>query len=258
MALWYQTGMSVWGKIIGGAAGLALGGPIGALLGVAAGAAVDAGVSARAADSDATKQVTFTIGVIALAAKMAKADGRVTREEVDAFKQVFRVPPEEMGNVGRVFDMARQATAGFDAYAKQIASLMRDNRPVLTDLLEALFFIAKSDGEVHPNELNYIRAVAKIFGFSKAEIDQFVFRHVGADPECPYGVLGVEPGIDDKALKVHYRKLVRETHPDRLIAEGVPSDFIAVATRRAAEINAAYDKIKTERGRAANSAEAKG
>ncbi|MFC4347989.1 TerB family tellurite resistance protein [Kordiimonas lipolytica] len=241
--------MSIWGKIIGGAAGLALGGPIGALLGVAAGAAVDAGVSRGSAGPDATKQITFTIGVIALAAKMAKADGRVTREEVDAFKQVFRVPPEEMANVGKVFDMARRSTAGFDAYAKQIASLMYDNRPVLADLLEALFFIAKSDGEVHPNELNYIRAVAKIFGYRQAEIDALVHRHVGADPECPYGVLGVDPSIDDAALKAQYRKLVRDNHPDRLIAAGVPNDFIAVATRRAAEINAAYDKIKAMRGK---------
>lgn len=245
--LCYENSMSVWGKIIGGAAGLALGGPIGALVGLAAGAAVDAGVRAAGSDPEATRQVTFTIGVIALAAKMAKADGQVTREEVDAFKQVFRVPPEEMRNVGRVFDMARQATAGFDAYARQIAGLMRDNKPVLSDLLEALFFIAEADGEVHPNELNYIRAVARIFGFSQSEIDALVYRHVGADPDCPYGVLGVDPSIDDASLKAHYRKLVRENHPDRLIAEGVPNDFIAVATRRAAEINAAYDKILAKR-----------
>ncbi len=241
--------MSIWGKIIGGTAGLAIGGPLGALLGLAAGAALDAGVEAGNRTSDATRRVTFTIGVIALAAKMAKADGQVTREEVDAFKQVFRVPPEEMRNVGRVFDMARQHTAGFDAYAKQIADLMRGNKTVLDDLLEALFFIAKADGEVHPNELDYIRAVAQIFGYTKEDIASLVHRHIGADPECPYGVLGVDPKIGDQELKSHYRKLVRETHPDRLIAEGVPNDFIAVATRRAAEINAAYDKIVAERKR---------
>ncbi|WP_417452124.1 TerB family tellurite resistance protein [Kordiimonas sp.] len=241
--------MSIWGKIIGGTAGLAIGGPIGALIGLAAGAAVDAGVEANQRPSDATRHVTFTIGVIALAAKMAKADGRVTREEVEAFKQVFRVPPEEMHNVGRVFDMARQHTAGFDAYARQIADLIGSNRAVLNDLLEALFFIAQADGEVHPNELNYIRAVAQIFGYSKDEIAELVHRHVGADPSCPYGVLGVKPSVSDAELKSHYRKLVRETHPDRLIAEGVPNDFIAVATRRVAEINVAYDQIMSERGK---------
>jgi len=242
--------MSIWGKIIGGAAGMALGGPIGALIGLSVGHAVDAGVQTATADPEKTRHITFTIGVIALSAKMAKADGRVTREEVAAFKQVFHVPPSEMKNVGRVFDMARQHTAGFDAYAKQIAELMRDNRGMLADLLEALFFIAKSDGHVHPNELNFIRAVAKIFGYSKQQIEQLVYRQVGADPDCPYGVLGVEPVIGDAELRKHYRNLVRENHPDRLIAEGVPNDLIAVATRRAAEINAAYDKIVADRTKA--------
>lgn len=246
--LWYQLGMSIWGKIIGGTAGLALGGPIGALIGITVGAAVDAGIEQTTDNSDETRQVTFTIGVIALAAKMAKADGQVTREEVDAFKQVFRVPPNEMVNVGRVFDMARKHTAGFDAYAHQIAGLMRGNRAVLSDLLEALFFIAKADGHIHPNELNYIRVVAKIFGYNLEEIEGLVARHTGDEPDSPYSVLGVSPGIEITDLKKKYRELVRETHPDRLIAEGVPSDLIAVATRRSAEINAAYDAILKSRG----------
>lgn len=239
--------MSIWGKIIGGTAGFALGGPIGALAGLAVGAAVDAGVNASQAPSEATKHITFTIGVIALSAKMAKADGRVTREEVDAFKQVFKVPQHEMANVGRVFDMARQHTAGFDAYAQQIADLMHDNRRALSDVLDALFFIAQSDGHVHPNELNFIRAVAKIFGYSKQEIDELVYRYHGADPDCPYAVLGIKPTATDMEIKKHYRQLVRDNHPDKLIAAGVPSDLIAVATRRAAEINAAYDKIVRQR-----------
>jgi len=235
--------MSIWGKIIGGTAGFALGGPLGALLGLSVGHAVDAGVQTITQDPEKTKQITFTIGVIALSAKMAKADGRVTREEVDAFKQVFHVPPSEMKNVGRIYNMARQHTAGFDAYARQIADLMKDNPRVLSDLLEALFFIAKSDGHVHPNELNFIKAVAKIFGLSPKDIEALVHRHVGADPDCPYAVLGVEPDIGDEELRKQYRALVRENHPDRMIAEGVPADLIAVATRRAAEINAAFDKV---------------
>lgn len=240
--------MSIWGKIIGGTAGFALGGPIGALVGVSVGAAVDAGIESVGGETDETRQVSFTIGVIALSAKMAKADGQVTREEVDAFKQVFKVPPQEMANVGRVFDMARKHTAGFDAYAKQIADIMRGNRTVLADVLDALFFIAKADGHVHPNELNYIRVVAQIFGYRPEEVEALVNRHVGANPESPYTVLGVEPTIDSASLRKRYRQMVRENHPDRLIAEGVPSDLIAVATRRAAEINSAYDEIMKQRG----------
>ncbi|UTW56389.1 molecular chaperone DjiA [Kordiimonas sp. SCSIO 12610] len=242
--------MSVWGKIIGTTAGIALGGPLGALLGLTLGAAVDAGIEKTVEDdSTGTRNITFTIGVIALAAKMAKADGRVTRDEVDAFKAIFRVPAEEMKNVGRVFDMARQHTAGFEAYARQVEKTMRGNKGVLTDLLDSLFYIAKADGHVHPKELEYIEVVAGIFGLTGIEIRSLLDRHVGPDPDSPYTILGVSADISDEDLKKRYRQLVRETHPDRMIAEGVPSDFIAVATRRAAEINTAYDKIMAERSK---------
>jgi len=240
--------MSIWGRVIGGAAGLAVGGPIGALVGLALGAAVDKGVEAVRPSDEATRHITFTIGVIALSAKMAKADGIVTREEVDAFKRVFRVPAHEMKNVGRVFDLARQSTAGFEAYAKQIADLLHDKRSVLSDLLEGLFFIALADGEMHPNEMEFLRAVAKIFGFSVAEFEKISSRHVGPDANSPYVILGVDPDIDDEALKKHYRRLVMDNHPDTMMASGVPSDLIAVATERVAQINVAYDTIMEDRG----------
>lgn len=240
--------MSIWGKIIGGAAGMALGGPLGALIGVGVGAAVDAGVDRAMPSAEATRHITFTIGVIALAAKMAKADGMVTREEVDAFKQVFKVPPSEMKNVGRIFDLARQSTAGFESYAKQIANLLKDTPRVLEDLLEGLFFIAKADGEVHPAELKFLLVVAGIFGFSELEFESLSARHVGPDMDSPYTILGIDPKVDNATLKKHYRKLVIENHPDKLMAEGVPHEFISVATERVAQINAAYDRVAADRG----------
>lgn len=240
--------MSIWGKIIGGAAGLALGGPLGALIGLSVGAAVDVGVERVMPSAEATRHITFTIGVIALAAKMAKADGIVTREEVDAFKQVFKVPPSEMKNVGRIFDLARQSTEGFESYAKQIASLLKSSPRVLEDLLEGLFFIAKADGEVHPAELEFLQVVARIFGFSELEFESLAARHVGPDMDSPYTILGIDPTVDNVTLKKHYRKLVIENHPDKLMAQGVPHEFIAVATERVAQINAAYDRIVAARG----------
>ena len=240
--------MTIWGKIIGGAAGLALGGPLGALIGVSVGAAVDVGVDRVLPSTEATRHITFTIGAIALAAKMAKADGIVTREEVDAFKQVFKVPPDEMKNVGRIFDLARKSTDGFEAYASQIAELLAGRAKVLEDLLEGLFFIAQADGEIHPAELEFLRVVAGIFGFSAHEFESLSARHVGPDVNSPYTILGIDPKVDDATLKKHYRKLVIENHPDKLMAEGVPHEFIAVATERVAQINAAYDRIIADRG----------
>ena len=128
--------MSIWGKIIGGAAGFVIGGPLGAMLGAGVGHAMDSGLASGVgkAAEDATRKITFTIGVIALAAKMAKADGVVTRDEVDAFREVFKIPPHEVKNVGRVFDMARKDVAGYEVYAKQIADLFKGNNSVLEDL----------------------------------------------------------------------------------------------------------------------------
>ena len=157
--------MSIWGKVLGGVGGFALGGPLGALIGAVAGHAVDRLRGVGDQTQSARKQIAFTIAVIALGAKMAKADGQVTREEIDAFKQVFRIPPEEMKNVGRVFDQARRDVAGFEAYARQIAELFHDNPAVLEELLDGLFHIARADGKVTDDELAYLGTIAGIFGF---------------------------------------------------------------------------------------------
>ena len=156
--------MSIWGKVVGGAAGFALGGPLGALLGGLAGHAVDKMRESTAGGEadDATKNIAFTIGVIVLGAKMAKADGVVTRDEVGAFKEVFHVPPDELKNVGRVFDQARKDVRGFEPYARQIGRMFRHNPAVLEELVEGLFHIARADGKVTEDELDYLHRVVEI------------------------------------------------------------------------------------------------
>lgn len=259
--------MSIWGKILGGAAGFAVGGPIGALIGAVAGHAVDAFRDAQLApaggpqgrfaeppdhmaqdDRAPTRQIAFTIAVIVLGAKMAKADGVVSRSEIDAFKEVFRIPAHEMRNVGRLFDRARNDAEGFEPYARQIAAMFRKGSPVLEDLLDGLFHIAKADGTVDEGELGYLRRVALIFGFSAHEFERIRAGHLGPDKGDPYEILGVDRTMSNAEIKAAWRRLIRENHPDRLIAQGLPREFVALANEKMAIINAAYDRIARERG----------
>jgi DnaJ like chaperone protein len=238
--------MSIWGKLAGAAAGLAIGGPIGALLGGVAGHYVIDRDQEQ--DGPAENQVAFTVGVIALGAKMAKADGVVTMDEVNAFKEVFKVPEGEMKNVERVFNLAKQDVAGYEAYAEQLATMFKGNRKLLEDVLEGLFHIAKADEHLHPNEEQFLHQVAKRFGFTDTEFSYIKARHVIASKRNPYDVLGVKPTITNEELKSHYHKLVAENHPDKLMARGVPKEFVAIATEKIAAINEAYGQIAKERG----------
>ncbi len=240
--------MSIWGKIIGGAAGFAIGGPLGAIIGAVAGHAVDR-MRARDQGEDATKSIAFTIAVIVLGAKMAKADGVVTRDEIDAFKEVFRVPPNELRNVARVFDQARRDSRGFEPYARQIAGMFRDNPAVLEELLYCLTYIARADGHLHPKEIVYLRAVAEIFGLDEHAFERVTAIRAEPDSVDPYRVLGVAPSVSDEELKRVYRQLVRENHPDALTAQGMPEEFIEMANKRLAAINDAYERIRRERAR---------
>lgn len=236
--------MSIWGKIGGAAAGLITGGPIGALIGAVAGHFF---VDREEDESDGS--VVFTIAVIALSAKMAKADGVVTDEEVRAFERLFRVPPEEAANVRRVFDMARRDTAGYESYAAQIARLFAGNPGLLEDILDGLFEIAKADGVLHPAEALFLERVAEIFGFAPNEFRRIRASHFAPDAADPYVVLGVAYDASDEEIRQTYRRLVKENHPDSLMGRGVPEQFVRLATEKMVAINGAYARIAAERGK---------
>lgn len=202
-----------------------------------------------AEDGD-VNSIAFTIAVIALGAKMAKADGRVTADEVRAFREVFRVPEEEVKNVARVFDQARKDVAGFEVYANQVGTMFRNQPKVLENLLDGLFHIASADGRFDKREDEYLQRVAALFGFSPSDFARIREAHVGPDQADPYRVLGVARDAPAAEIKKRWRALVREHHPDGLMAKGVPQEFIDVATIKIATINAAYDRINSERSAA--------
>ncbi len=239
--------MSIWGIIIGGTAGFAFGGPIGGLLGAVAGHAVSTKLAPASSDPDATKKVAFTVAVIALSAKMAKADGVVTRDEVSAFRARVHIPPSEVKQVGKFWDLARQTPAGYEDYAEQVVRLFNARAPILEQLLDLLFYIAKSDGDITPPEQQYLSRVASIFGFDQDDFDRMKTFHQPGGPS-PYDVLGVSADIDDITLRRHWKQLVRKHHPDTLIADGMPEEFVEAANDRLGRINAAYDLINRQRG----------
>jgi DnaJ like chaperone protein len=236
--------MSIWATLAGTALGLVIGGPLGALAGAAAGGAVDA-MRARATNPE-RRRVAFSIAAIALAAKMAAADGNASAAEFATFQRLFHVDPAEAGNARRFYDLAKSSMAGFDAYAAQAADLLGPGSPTLEDLLDALWMIAAVDG-FHTEELAYLEQVARRFGFDEAAQARIRRRHLAPAADDPWAVLGVEPGADAAALRAAYHALVKRYHPDRALAEGVPSEFIRVSELRMADINAAYDRLTGRR-----------
>ena len=229
--------MTIWSKISGSA--LSLGGPLASLMEWLKGKGPGS--------QDPERSIAFTVGVIALGAKMAKADGIVTEAEIAAFREVFQVDAEEMANVARVFNLAKQDVAGFETYAGQLARLFADQPEVLEDVMDGLFHIAKAEGRVTESELSYLGAVADIFGLDK-RFRCIKARHIEAAEDDPYVILDIEPCAGDDEVRRHYRRLVKENHPDRHIAAGLPPEMVKIATERLASINAAWEAIARERG----------
>ena len=211
--------------------------------GAALGALVDR-LRSLIGDEEQRRRVAFTVAMIGLSAKMAKADGVVTSEEIDAFRDLVEFPQGEAENVARLYNLAKQDVAGFDAYARKIASLFEGEDAILEDILDGLFHIAMADGVLHDREAAYLQTVAAEFGMDAVEYRRVRARQVFEGDLDPYAVLGVDSTLPYDDVRRVYRRLVAENHPDRLIARGVPQEFIKIASERLAAINAAFDQIE--------------
>jgi DnaJ like chaperone protein len=224
--------MSIWARIADALAALAKGEPLSVVFDLLRGSP--------------ETSVGFTIAVIALGAKLAKADGEVTRNEVATFRQIFAIPEDEMANAARVYNLARQDVAGFDAYAHKVRRMFgEDHRDVLTDLLEGLFQIAVSDGRYHDSEDIYLYEVARIFGIGDPCFRAMRARFVEGAPRDPYDVLGIPPGAPIEAARAAWRQAVKDSHPDAMIARGIPVEAVKLAERRLIDINKAWAEIQT-------------
>ncbi|WP_296325978.1 molecular chaperone DjiA [Reyranella sp.] len=229
--------MRIWDKIVEGMNGLG----IAELLGLSSPPADDGG-------HPGLRQIGFTIGVIALGAKMARVDGEVSEVERAAFREFFQVPPGEEANVERFFDLAKRDAGGFETYARQVAALFPDAPEILENVLEGLFSIAQADGRIDAAEADYLAKVASIFGLPSSRFERAKAAALGA-VECePCVVLGIDPLATDEQIREAWLRQVRANHPDRLMAQGLPEEAIAVANRKLALINDAYDRLRRQRG----------
>jgi DnaJ like chaperone protein len=215
-----------------------------------------AGLAARRVDDAACAECppglpgqdpAFSTAVTALGAKLAKADGHADLHEFVAFSEVFTATPEAEGNVRRLYELAGQTTLGFESYAKRLAKRYRRCPQLLEDVLEGLFHIAASDGAITDHEMEYLQQVAKLFGVSARTFHRLKATHLGSHSDDPYAVVGVDPGATDEEVRKAWRRALSEAHPDRVLARGLPAEFVEVAHAKSSAINAAYDAIMASR-----------
>lgn len=224
-AVW--SGMSIWTRITEALQALTKGEGLGAVF--------------DRLRSPPERSVAFTIAVIALGAKMAKADGLVTRDEVTAFREVFQIAEADKEGAARVFNLARKDVAGFDDYARRIATMFQSQPEILCDLMEGLFHIAMADGTYHPNEDAFLEQVAEIFGISEERFAALKVRFVPDTSPLPHAVLGISRDASLAEARAAWRQLVRDNHPDALVARGLPEEAIKMAEKRMIDINRAWE-----------------
>ena len=238
--------MSIWGKIIGGTAGFALGGPLGAILGVMAGNVFDKSKKNFKIDqiSNQQKQNIFALSVIILAAKIAKSDGVVTNDEIFAFKEKFNISSKEINQVQKIFNEAKKSSYGYENIAKQVGVLFADDKIILEELINNLFYIAEADGNISKNEISLLKSIAFYFNIDQITFDRIYQSRLDNKTSDPYKVLGVSRDANNEEIRKKWIILNKEHHPDNLIAKGMPAEFIEQSNNELSSINIAYDKIK--------------
>jgi DnaJ like chaperone protein len=229
--------MSVWEKLAAAIAETSMGATI-----------MGAPFSDRAKhNTPADDALPFTMGMVTLGAKMAKADGVISQDEVHAFKKAFKVSDSEMKHVARVFNRAKQNAVGYEAYAAELVAVLKGDRKLLEYVLEGLFIIANADKEMHPQEEEYLRHVARLFGFADAEFALIKARHAVGAQLNPYDVLGVKPSVSNEGLETQYRRLIAESETGEFLERGMPKEFVRIATAKREAVKQAYEAIAKER-----------
>ncbi len=232
--------MSIWGSLIGGMIGLSLGGPFGMLLG----SVIGSKVSRSRSQNFGNPQQIFALSLIVLSAKLSKADGNVSKEELIAVKDKLRIPDNEIDQVGKIFNKAKEESSGYEPYAKQISQIYQGNLNILEEVINILFYIAESDGKVSPQELSMIEHIAQIFNLNEAQFRSIQESRKSSDKLNPYVVLESNPDDDISMIRKKYLMLSKQHHPDLLLSKGVPKEVIEESKNKMRAINSAWDKVQ--------------
>jgi len=236
--------MSIWGSLIGGFVGFSFAGPIGALIGSMIGGRISSARRTGFQRGFAPPQQVFAIALIILTAKLAKADGQVSKEELIAIKNKLKIPDSEIDQVKKIFNKAKEDSLGYEPYAQQIAQIYKNNSVVLDEIINILFYIAEADSKVSDSEIAMIRNIAKIFGINKNQFEGIRESRKGSDKLNPYVVLDCDPNDDFATIRKKYLNLSKKHHPDVLVSKGVPKEVIEESKKKMRAINSAFDRIK--------------
>ena len=236
--------MAIWGSLIGGMIGLSLGGPFGMLLGSLIGGKISRAKSRAGFGSFAQPQQIFALSLIVLSAKLSKADGQVSKEELIAVKDKLNIPENELDQVGKIFNKAKEESAGYEPYAQQISQIYRGNINVLEEVINILFYIAEADGSVSKSEHKMIEHIAQIFGLTKIQFSSIKESRKSSDKLNPYIVLESSPDDTIEIIRKRYLKLSKEHHPDLLMSKGVPQEVIDESKAKMRAINSAWDQVQ--------------
>ena len=236
--------MAIWGSLIGGMIGFSLGGPFGMLLGSLLGGKISRARATSGFSAAAQGQKVFALSLIVLSAKLSKADGQVSREELIAVKDKLKIPDQELDQVGKIFNKAKEESIGYEPYAKQIAHFYKGHINVLEEVINTLFYIAEADGNVSNEEFKMIHHISQIFGLNDIEFNGIVEGRKSSDKLNPYVVLESKPNDNLANIRKKYLKLSKEHHPDLLLSKGVPQEVIDESKAKMRAINSAWDQVQ--------------
>ena len=236
--------MAIWGSLIGGMIGLSLGGPFGMLLGSLIGSKISRAKSGGGFGSFAQPQQIFALSLIVLSAKLSKVDGQVSKEELVAVKNKLRIPENEIDQVGKIFNKAKEESTGYEPYAQQIAQIYKGNLNVLEEVINILFYIAEADGNVSQSEFQMIKKIAQIFGLNEVQFNSIMESRKSSEKINPYIVLESNPDDSIENIRKKYLKLSKEHHPDLLMSKGVPQEVIDESKAKMRAINSAWNQIQ--------------